>query len=262
MECVTANTWNVVGFTMVQANALREFKPDVVVGSSYGGLVVRARRWRWLAGAARAVPTAAPTHRTRRSARAPAQGVLLMQLGIWNGPTVLLAPAIGLYSQGRLWLPPGDARVLLVHGAHDAIVDPADSVALAASQPTRTRLLTLDDTHGLGSCLPHLTEYLNEVRPEEAAPPFAVPAEPAGAALWLRLSGIAIWCTPQLLARMAWRKVAGGHVLPPRTERAPRAEGADREDEGATAAAAAAAAAGTDSAGQGERVAAIEKARL
>jgi hypothetical protein len=211
----------------------------------------------WCALAARAGLLAPPA---RRSANGPTQGVLLMQLGIWNGPTVLLAPAIGLYSRGRLWLPPGEARVLLVHGAHDAIVDPADSAALAASQPTRTRLLTLDDTHGLGSCLPHLTEYLDEVRPEPAAPAFAVPAEPAGAALWLRLSGIAIWCTPQLLARMAWRKVAGGHVLPPRTERA-RAEGADRE-EGGAGAAAAAAAAGTDGAGEGERVAAGEKARL
>jgi hypothetical protein len=98
----------------VQSEALQEFEPDVLVGSSFGGAVA----------------------------------VSLLERGLWRGPTLLLAQAAVHYDAGAS-LPTG-VRVWLVHGLADTLVDPEDSRKLAATgSPELVRLLEVDDDHPL-----------------------------------------------------------------------------------------------------------------
>ena len=98
----------------VQADCIAAFRPDVVVGSSFGGAVA----------------------------------VALLQRGLWRGPTLLLAQA-GL----RFGLPPtlpAGVPVWLVHGLRDDVIDPEDSRRLAAAgDPASVRLIEIDDDHRL-----------------------------------------------------------------------------------------------------------------
>lgn len=105
---------------------LRARKPDVVVGSSFGGAVV----------------------------------VALLQRGVHSGPTVLLAPAARAFGlEQRL---PHGVRVIVAHGTRDTIVDPADSRALAATgSPELVELIEVDDEHRLQSLVD--TERLAEL---------------------------------------------------------------------------------------------------
>jgi hypothetical protein len=97
-----------------QAEAIRSFRPDVVVGSSFGGAVA----------------------------------VALLQREAWSGPTLLLAQAAQrLGVRGRL---PTGARVWLVHARADDVVPIADSRRLARSgTPGYVHLLEVDDDHPL-----------------------------------------------------------------------------------------------------------------
>ncbi len=99
-----------------QAEALARFRPDVLVGSSYGGAVV----------------------------------VALLARGLWRGPTVLLAPATRWFgAAARL---PGDVTVTVAHGVDDALVPLADSRALVeGTAPARVRLVEVADEHRLQS---------------------------------------------------------------------------------------------------------------
>ena len=98
----------------VQAAALREFDPHVLVGSSYGGAIA----------------------------------VALLQRGDWRGPTLLLAQAALRVGQPA-WLPVG-VTVWLVHGTRDEIIDAEDSRVLARTgSPERVRLIEVDDVHAL-----------------------------------------------------------------------------------------------------------------
>jgi pimeloyl-ACP methyl ester carboxylesterase len=98
----------------VQARALAEFGPDVVVGSSYGGAIV----------------------------------VAMLQRGLWKGPTLLLAQA-ALRRRMPAELP-AETDVWLVHGTRDEVIDPEDSRILARSgTPGRVRLIEVDDVHAL-----------------------------------------------------------------------------------------------------------------
>ena len=101
-----------------QAEAIRSFQPNLVVGSSFGGAVA----------------------------------VALLQRGLWRGPTLLLAQAA--IEQGlRPELPTG-ARVWLVHGAQDDVVPPASSRRLARSGSRNlVRLLEIDDDHRLSAAV-------------------------------------------------------------------------------------------------------------
>jgi hypothetical protein len=114
----------------VQAAALRSFRPDVLVGSSFGGAVA----------------------------------VELLRAGLWRGPTLLLAQAALKRDPGAR-LPEG-VSVWLVHGRRDHIVDPEDSRALAQTgTASLVRLIEVDDDHPLhatvsGGRLPELVREL------------------------------------------------------------------------------------------------------
>ena len=98
----------------VHAAEANTFRPDVLVGSSFGGAVA----------------------------------VALLQRKLWAGPTLLLAQA------SRHYLPdprlPEGVRVLLVHAPADEIVDIAGSRALAQTgTPALVELVEVDDDHAL-----------------------------------------------------------------------------------------------------------------
>jgi predicted esterase len=95
----------------VHAANLTRFRPDLLIGSSFGGAVA----------------------------------VALLQRGLWSGPTLLLAPAALLYDpRARL---PVAARVLLVHARGDEVVPIEHSRQLAAT--ASARLIEVDDDHAL-----------------------------------------------------------------------------------------------------------------
>ncbi len=102
------------GCVEVQAGVLESFRPDVLVGSSFGGAVA----------------------------------VALLQSGRWQGPTLLLAQA-ALRADLPAALPEG-VRIWLIHGRSDAIVAIDDSRALArCGTPGMVRLIEVDDDHPL-----------------------------------------------------------------------------------------------------------------
>jgi predicted esterase len=114
----------------VQAAALRELRPDVLIGSSFGGAVA----------------------------------VALLQRGSWRGPTLLLAPAAFHYPVERS-LPEG-IRVWLVHGTRDDVVAIEDSRQLARTgTPGLVRLIEVEDDHPLSSTVEsgRLIELVNEL---------------------------------------------------------------------------------------------------
>jgi len=98
----------------LQAEEARRFRPEVLVGSSFGGAVA----------------------------------VALLQRGTWRGPTLLLAQAA--QRQGLAPELPEDVDVWLVHARDDEVVPCDDSRALARSgTPGRVRLVEVDDDHPL-----------------------------------------------------------------------------------------------------------------
>jgi hypothetical protein len=125
------------GCVRSQATAVRDFAPDVVVGSSFGGAVA----------------------------------VALLQRGLWSGPTLLLAQAalrVGLPAE----LPHG-VPIWIVHGRRDEIVDPEDSRALArAGGPAHVRLVLVDDDHRLSASVEagRLEAWVTELAAAASAP--------------------------------------------------------------------------------------------
>lgn len=108
------NTSDLEGSIETQALALQSFRPDVLVGSSFGGAVA----------------------------------VALLSRGLWRGATVLLCPAAELIGVEPT-LPPGVA-VTVVQGVDDDIVPMAHSEALAATgTPELVRLVRVRDGHRL-----------------------------------------------------------------------------------------------------------------
>lgn len=98
----------------VHEGELKTFRPDVVVGSSFGGAVI----------------------------------CKLLERGRWKGPTLLLAPAAVLHDVVRL---PPDVPLVIVHGRRDENVDLAVSQALVKQLIGAVRLDVVDDDHGLGT---------------------------------------------------------------------------------------------------------------
>ena len=98
-----------------QADVIARERPDVVVGSSFGGAVAAA----------------------------------LVQRGKWRGPTLLLAPALRHLGVERT-LPAG-LPIAIVHGTRDAVVAIDDSRALARA--LGVELIEIDDEHRLEALL-------------------------------------------------------------------------------------------------------------
>ena len=97
-----------------QAAVLETFRPDVLVGSSFGGAVA----------------------------------VALLQRGLWQGPTLLLAQAALRYDP-EARLPPG-VTVWIVHGLQDELIDAEESRRLAdTGSPEHVRLIEVEDDHPL-----------------------------------------------------------------------------------------------------------------
>lgn len=114
----------------LQARTLVSFRPDVLVGSSFGGAIA----------------------------------VALLQRGDWHGPTLLLAQAARHYGlPARL---PEGVHVWLVHGQRDDLVDIEDSRALARTgTPGLVRLIEVDDDHSLSATVAsgRLVEIVREL---------------------------------------------------------------------------------------------------
>jgi predicted esterase len=113
-ETPSMDTRNFEGSIEVQVRHARDFVPDVLVGSSFGGAVALA----------------------------------MLQRGDYLGATVLLCPAYRHFGvEGRI---PDGTRVIIVHGTRDEVVPVDDSRTLAA---TGTRgmvgLVEVDDEHRL-----------------------------------------------------------------------------------------------------------------
>lgn len=113
-ETPAMDTSDFEGCVAVHAARLGVRRPDVLVGSSFGGAVA----------------------------------VALIQRGHWLGPTLLLAQAAVL--RGLPLTLPTAAAVWIVHGSRDTIVPPQDSQRLAAANRSRdVRLIEVDDDHSL-----------------------------------------------------------------------------------------------------------------
>jgi predicted esterase len=98
----------------VHAETLARFRPDLLIGSSFGGAVV----------------------------------VSLLQRGLWRGPSLLLAQAALFYDASAHL--PKHARVTLVHARQDEIVPIEQSRQLASGcDPALVELIECDDDHAL-----------------------------------------------------------------------------------------------------------------
>jgi len=98
----------------VQRRAIETFRPDVLVGSSFGGAVA----------------------------------VALLQTKAWRGPTLLLAQAAIHYDPEACL--PDDVTVWLAHGTGDTLIPVEHSHRLAATgSPDRTRVIEVEDDHPL-----------------------------------------------------------------------------------------------------------------
>ncbi len=108
------NTRDFWGCVERQAKAIEEFRPQILVGSSFGGAVA----------------------------------VALLRRNQWRGPTVLLAQAALRYDpEARL---PEGVPVILVHGLKDDVIDIEDSRKLARTgTPQMVQLIEVDDGHEL-----------------------------------------------------------------------------------------------------------------
>ena len=108
------DTSNFEGCIAQHANLIQTDKPDVLVGSSFGGAVL----------------------------------VALLQRGLWHGPSLLLAQAA--LKRGLTTTLPREVPIWIVHGTGDTVVDVEDSRRLAADNSrAEVNYLELDDDHSL-----------------------------------------------------------------------------------------------------------------
>ncbi|CAF1176798.1 unnamed protein product [Adineta ricciae] len=100
--------------------AIHRFKPNVIVGSSFGGFIA----------------------------------MFLLQTRVWKGDTILLAPATGLLFKKRLWLPAGEQNnIVIVAGANDTTV-PLDGLSkLQNLSLNNVQFLVVEDEHQLNTSM-------------------------------------------------------------------------------------------------------------
>jgi hypothetical protein len=161
-----------------QADAVRRFQPDVLVGSSFGGAVA----------------------------------VALLQRGLWRGPTLLLAQAA--LEQGlRPELPTG-ARVWIVHGRRDEVVPVASSRRLGRTgSPGLVRLVEVDDDHRLSASVAsgRLVEWVRALAAEADAEAARPPLERHMAVFFQEptLWPVLVTAVAGLASLLAWGVVTG-----------------------------------------------------
>jgi pimeloyl-ACP methyl ester carboxylesterase len=139
------DTADFAGCVALQRDVLEEFRPDVLIGSSFGGAVA----------------------------------VELLQRGYWRGPTLLLAQAA--LRRGQPARLPDAVPIWIVHGSRDEIVAPEDSRLLAAAgSPRWVRLIEVDDDHPLRESVESgkliewvagLSESATQARPDQKGTP-------------------------------------------------------------------------------------------
>lgn len=99
----------------IVVDGIREFRPEVIVGSSYGAILL----------------------------------LLAMQMGIWRGRSVLVATAMHLVAPHRMYIPDSlKSKTMVVHGLRDALC-PIEPVRRMARQCRA--LIEVDDAHGLST---------------------------------------------------------------------------------------------------------------
>lgn len=116
----------------LQEDQIREFKPDIVIGSSYGGAIA----------------------------------VTMLQKGTWTGPTLLLAQAFTIIhkSEPDKWWLPENVPIILIHGTQDDIV-PIEGSQMLAMTGTKNlvQLIEVDDNHRLEQSLAMLENAVNKL---------------------------------------------------------------------------------------------------
>jgi hypothetical protein len=124
------NTGDFDGCVALHERITGEFRPEVLVGSSFGGAVA----------------------------------VALLGKGSWRGPTLLLAPAQRHFGVAESL--PQRVPVIIAHGTRDDVVDIEGSRGLARSSSAEwAELLEVDDDHRLESLVTsgRLAELVREV---------------------------------------------------------------------------------------------------
>lgn len=130
------NIWSSMNIII---DAIYDFQPEIVVASSYGTIII----------------------------------LLLIQFGVWSGPTILLSTAMGLLNHRRLYLPNqvnssnGKIPIMCVHGTRDTLCNINDVRTLVKSKDC---LISLDDDHRLNS----ICESNKESTLNASAPAFEV----------------------------------------------------------------------------------------
>ncbi len=115
VRCLDMETKDINHDLQLQEKELFDFKPDVLIGSSYGGAIA----------------------------------VMLLQQKKWTGPTILLAQAFTKYKPNDIWLPE-NVPITLIHGVKDDICEIEGSRELAKSgTPNLVKLIEVDDEHRL-----------------------------------------------------------------------------------------------------------------
>ncbi|CAF0866743.1 unnamed protein product [Adineta steineri] len=100
--------------------AIYTFKPDIIVGSSFGGFIA----------------------------------MLLLQARVWNGHTILLAPATGLLFKKRLWLPIDHKKnIVIVAGTNDTTVPLDVLTPLQQLSLDNVQFLVVEDDHRLNQSM-------------------------------------------------------------------------------------------------------------
>jgi hypothetical protein len=133
------NTADFAACVTIQADTIASFRPDVLVGSSFGGAVA----------------------------------VELLRRRLWQGATLLLAQAALAMRERETVELPRDVPVWLVHGLNDDVVPIEHSRRLARSgTPSLVRLIEVDDDHGLHRTLEsgRLVELVRELHASHPGP--------------------------------------------------------------------------------------------
>lgn len=127
------NTWNLPMCLYEQIKAIKQYEPDVIVGSSYGAALL----------------------------------LIILQMDQWKGPCVLLSQALGLIAPWRMWLPKeNNMPIIFVHGTLDKTCNIKDTYLLA-DRNKHIKIMEVIDGHNLHNTLDNLLPELVKQVSEE-----------------------------------------------------------------------------------------------